>query len=241
MGAPEGRDLDYDELTELLAAYGIDLWPRRVARSEDEAVAAGDELGWDVVLKATAERLRHRPDLAHVRRHIHDADEMREIWRELQAAMDSPDSADFIVQRTAGPGVGVVVSGKEDPLFGPVVSFGLSGLATELLGDRSYRIPPMHAGDVTAMIREIKAAPLLFGYRGGRPVDTGAVEDLLLRVAEMKDDLPQLREVELGLVIAGVQGTCVLTARGRVEPTADARADWFARRLSVQAGDTQPG
>ncbi len=241
MSAPEGRELEQGEVAEVLAAYGIDLWPHRLARTKEEAVAAGEELGWDVVLKATAERVRHRPDLAHVRRHIHDAGEMAEVWRELQDAMDSPGTAGFVVQRTAPTGVAVVVSGKEDPLFGPVVSFGLSGLATQLLGDRSYRIPPMHAGDVTAMVREIKAAPLLFGYRGGRPVDTGAIEDLLLRVAEMKDDLPQLRELELPLVIAGQAGTCVLTARGRVEPTANARADWFARRLSVQAGDTTPG
>ncbi len=241
MSAPQGRALDHDELTEVLAAYGIDLWPRLLARTEDEAVAAGEELGWDVVLKATAERLRHRPDLAHVRRDIDDADEMREAWRDVQAELDSPGSADFIVQRSAGPGVAVVVSGKEDPLFGPVVSFGLSGLATELLGDWSYRIPPMHAGDVTAMVREIKAAPLLFGYRGGRAVDTGAIEDLLLRVAAMKDDLPQLRELELPLVIAGTEGVSVLTATGRVAPTANARSDWFARRLSVQAGDTMPG
>jgi acyl-CoA synthetase (NDP forming) len=238
---PEGRDLSFEEMRELLEAYGMDLWRRVEVNTEDEAVEAGAQLGWDVVLKATAEHLRQRPDLAHVWRNIDTEEEMRDAWRTMRSIIDEPDKAGFIVQRVAAPGVPVAIGGMEDPLFGPVVSFGISGAATELLGDRSYRIPPMHSGEAAEMVREIKAAPLLFGYRGGRPVDTGAVEDLLLRIAEMKDDLPQLRELELALVIAGVKGTCVLTARGRVEPTADARSDWFARRLSVQAGDTQPG
>ena len=94
----------------------------------------------------------------------------------------------------------------EDPLFGPVVSFGVSGPATELLGDRSYRIPPMHGGDASDMVREIQAAPLLFGYRGSEQVDVAAVEDLLLRVAQLKNDLPQVRSLELNLVLVGAAG-----------------------------------
>ena len=85
----------------------------------------------------------------------------------------------------------------EDPLFGPVVSFGVSGPATELMGDRAYRIPPMHSGDASDMVREIRSAPLLFGYRGSEKVDVDAVEHLLLRVAQLKNDLPQVRSLEL--------------------------------------------
>jgi acyl-CoA synthetase (NDP forming) len=126
----------------------------------------------------------------------------------------------------------------EDPLFGPVVSFGVSGPATELLGDRAYRIPPMHSGDASDMVREIRAAPLLFGYRGSEKVDVDAVEHLLLRVAQLKNDLPQVRSLELTLVLAGAHGVTVLNARGAVEPAADARSDWFVRRMSSQPGDT---
>jgi acyl-CoA synthetase (NDP forming) len=127
----------------------------------------------------------------------------------------------------------------EDPLFGPVISFGVSGAATELLGDRSYRIPPMHSGEAAAMVREVKAAPLLFGYRGSEHVDVEAIEHLLLRLAQLKNDLPQLSAIELTLVLAGAHGATVLSAGGRVDPVADARSDWFVRRLSSQAGDTQ--
>ncbi len=108
----------------------------------------------------------------------------------------------------------------------------------ELLGDRSFRIPPMHAGEAADMVREIKAAPLLFGYRGSEQVDVQAVERLLLRVAQLKNDLPQVRSIDLNLVLAGAHGATVLNALGRVEPVTDARADWYTRRLDTQAGDT---
>src|SRR5919112_1947532 len=233
-----GRDLTFDELHLLLGFYGIDLWERRSVATEEEAVAAAERLGYDVVLKATAEHLRQRPDLAHVWRNIDTEEEMRDAWRTMRALIDHPDSAGFVVQRGAGAGVPVSVGGMEDPLFGPVVSFGIAGFATELLGDRAYRIPPMHSGDARAMVREIRAAPLLFGYRGSETVDVDAIEHLLLRVAQLKNDLPQVRSLELTLVLAGVHGTTVLNARGRVEPVADARSDWFVRRLSTPAGDT---
>ncbi|HET7355240.1 MAG TPA: GNAT family N-acetyltransferase [Nocardioidaceae bacterium] len=235
---PDGRTLTHQELRELLAAYGVELWQRLETNSLEEAVAAGKQLGWDVVLKATAEHLRDRPDLAHVWRNIDNEDEMRDAWDTMHQIIDDPASAGFVVQKVAAPGVPVGIGAMEDPLFGPVVSFGVSGAATELLGDKSYRIPPMHSGEAASMVREVKAAPLLFGYRGSEQVDVEAIEHLLLRLAQLKNDLPQLSSVELNLVLAGAHGATVLSATGRVAPVADPRSDWFVRRLSSQAGDT---
>ncbi|HET9827501.1 MAG TPA: GNAT family N-acetyltransferase [Nocardioidaceae bacterium] len=236
--SPEGRDLTFEELRTLLGAYGIDLWERFEVSSEDEAVAAVERLGHDVVLKATAEHLRDRPDMAHVWRNIATAEEMRGAWQTMNAAIEGAQPAGFIVQKVAPAGVPVTVAGMEDPLFGPVVSFGVSGPATELMGDRSYRIPPMHSGDASDMVREIRSAPLLFGYRGSDQVDVEAVEHLLLRLAQLKNDLPQVRSLDLNLVLVGPRGATVLNAVGRVEAASDARSDWFTRRLSTQAGDT---
>ncbi|HSV40973.1 MAG TPA: GNAT family N-acetyltransferase [Nocardioidaceae bacterium] len=236
--APEGRELTDEELAEVLAAYGIQLWARAQVNTEEEALEAGERFGWGVVLKATAEHLRQRPDLAHVWRNIDTAEEMSDAWHTMRALIESPDDAGFMVQRSAASGVPVTLRGVEDPLFGPVVSFGISGAATELLGDRSFRIPPLHAGDAASMVREVKAAPLLFGYRGSELVAIEPIEDLLLRLAQLKNDLPQVRELELSLVLAGATQATVLTAQARVEPGIDARSDWFVRRLNVQAGDT---
>jgi acyl-CoA synthetase (NDP forming)/RimJ/RimL family protein N-acetyltransferase len=238
---PDGRELTFAELRDLLDAYGISMWERHEVATEQEAVDAAEKLGYDVVLKATAEHLRQRPDLAHVWRNIDTEAEMRDAWRTMQELIDHPETAGFIVQKVAEPGVPVSIAGMEDPLFGPVVSFGVSGAATELLGDRSYRIPPMHSGEAAEMVREIKAAPLLFGYRGSEKVDVDAVEWLLLRIAQLKNDLPQVRAVDLNLVLAGADGATVLNAVGRVEPVSDARSDWFTRRMSAVTGDTLHG
>ena len=86
-------------------------------------------------------------------------------------------------------------------------------------------------------MRGIKAAPLLFGYRGSEPVDVPAIEDLIRRVSQLKIDLPQLSQVDLQLVHAAADGTSVLRATGRVEPVADPRSDWFVRRLTAPADD----
>jgi acyl-CoA synthetase (NDP forming)/GNAT superfamily N-acetyltransferase len=236
-----GRRLTDDELERLLAAYGVVLWPRVAVSSVKAAVAAGEQLGWNVVLKATAERLRQRPDLAHVQREIQDAEHMREAWRRMRVSVGAPRAAGFVVQRNAPPGVPVGVRGLEDPLFGPLVSFGMSGFVSDLLGDRVLRIPPLDRRDAAEMVSEIKAAPLLTGYRGSAPVDVDAVETLLLKVAQLKNDLPEVRSLDLPLVLVSGEGAHVLSAEATVEPAANARTGWFERRLSDPVTDTSPG
>ncbi|MEV7428939.1 GNAT family N-acetyltransferase [Nocardioides sp. NPDC092400] len=237
---PEGVELSQETLAELLAAYGVELWPVHRVASLEEARAAGESLGWDVVLKATADHLRERPDLAHVWRNIDDPEEMTDAWDSLSSVIGDPAGAGFVVQKVAQPGVPVSIRSIEDPLFGPVVSFGISGPITDLLTDRSYRIPPLSERDAAAMVREIKAAPMLFGYRGSEVVDVAEVERLILRVSQLQNDLPQVRSLELSLVLAGAHGASVLTAAGRVEPVTDPRSDWFVRRLPSLPGDTLP-
>ncbi|WP_243640396.1 bifunctional GNAT family N-acetyltransferase/acetate--CoA ligase family protein [Nocardioides jejuensis] len=236
--APRGRVLEYAEAHDVLAAYGMELWPSLPADTVEDAIAAASDLGWDVVLKATADRFRQRPDLVHSWRHIRDAGEMRQAWALLRGRVEHPDEAAFVVQPTAPQGVPVSITAEEDPLFGPVVSFGIAGPVSELLGDRSWRIPPLSVHDARAMTREIKGSPMLFGYRGSDIVDVDAVEELLLRVARLKNDLPQIHHISLPLVLASSSGASVLSASIRVQPVTDARADWFARRLNPLPGDT---
>ncbi len=238
--SPEGRDLTFAECAALLGCYGIELWDRIPVTDADQAVAAAEELGWDVVLKVTAEALRQRPDMAHVWRNISDAEEMRHAFTQLRQMAASPEAAAFVVQRTAPPGVPLRLEGLEDPLFGPTVAFSISGAVTELVGDKAYRIPPLSALDAEEMVRGIKAAPLLFGHRGSEPVDTAAVEELIRRFAQLKNDLQQVCALELDLVHATPEGVRVLSATARVEPVADPRSDWFVRRLTTPAGDTPP-
>jgi hypothetical protein len=165
---------------------------------------------------------------------------MRDAWQTLCAVVGEPENAGFVVQKNAPPGVPIAIRSIEDPLFGPVVSFGISGPLIELLADKSYRIPPLGERDAAAMVREIKSSPMLFGYRGSEVVDVAEIERLIRRVAQLQNDLPQVSSLELSLVLAGGQAASVLTAAARVEPVADPRSDWFVRRMPTAPGDTIP-
>ncbi|WP_372734798.1 GNAT family N-acetyltransferase [Nocardioides sp.] len=237
---PDGALLEAEDLATLLGAYGIDLWPAHPVSTLKEAEVAGKDLGWDVVLKATAEPLRERPDLVHVQRSIGSVAEMKEAWGTLTRLVGKSSSAGYVVQKSAPPGVPIAVRSLEDPLFGPVVSFGISGPMTELLGDRSYRIPPLSDRDAMSMVREVRSSPMLFGYRGSDTVDVAAVEQLILRVSQLQHDLPQVASLDLSLVLAGVESLTVLSAAARVEPVTDPRSDWFVRKLPDHPGDTIP-
>ena len=230
-GRPGGGPLEGPALSELLASYGITLLEMVPVATVDDAVRAGERLGWTVVLKATAPHLRHRPDLADVWRNIDTPDEMRDAWATMCRTLTDPATAGCVVQPMAPPGVPVTVRAQEDALFGPVVSFGVSGVTTELLGDRSYRIPPLTDVDAAAMVREVKAAPLLLGYRGGAMADVRAVEDLLHRVSRLIDDLPEVADIELGPVLVGTEGLAVVNASAHVA-TPDPRSTWYTRRLA---------
>jgi acyl-CoA synthetase (NDP forming) len=235
---PGGRELTDRETAELLGAYGISLVPQFAVASLADAIAAGERLGWNVVLKATSVAVRGRPDLASVHRNIDTGAEMTEAWsdlRQLVAEIGLPDdnglsAARPVVQAMAPPGVALIISGREDAAFGPIISLGLDGIPSELLGDIVYRVPPLTTVDAAEMVRELKAAPTLFGRHGAPGVDTAGIEDLLHRVAQLSDAIPQLASVTLRPCVASVSSIAVLGARIFIAPTADQR-DPLARVL----------
>ena len=123
----------------------------------------------------------------------------------------------------AAPGVATVVEIVDDPSFGALVSFGLGGVATDLLGDRAYRTLPLTDLDAAELVRAPRAWPLLDGYRGSEPVDVAALEDLLLRVARLADDLPEVLRLRLEPVIVGPARTRGTAAGRWSSPAAPAR------------------
>lgn len=210
----ERRRLDPATTQALLARYGIEILPAVPVRDADEAVAAADTTGWPVALKVSDAVLRHRMDLGGVRLDLADSDALREAMTQMRARAERVlgHPVTFEVQAMAPPGVACVVRGSEDDLYGPVVAFGLGGDATELLGDVSYRIPPLTARDVSEMVRSVRAAPRLLGHRGLPPVDVAALEDVLARVSMLTDDLPEVAEVLLNPVIVGEEGVQIASA-----------------------------
>lgn len=194
----------------LLAHYGIDVLPTLPAPDEESAVRAAATLGYPVALKATAEHLRHRPDLGSVRLDLTGEPGLRRAYRELDTLLGGAAKARLVVQPLAPRGVDTVIGATVDPAVGAILSFGLAGAPAELLGDVAHRLVPATDQDAAALIREVRAAPLLFGWRGAEPVDTAALEELLLRVSRLVDDLPEVASVDLEPVVVAPHGLAVL-------------------------------
>src|SRR5680860_732677 len=119
------------------------------------------------------------------------------------------EETSFVVQHVAPEGASCVLRTMEDGLFGPLISFALAGDASDLLGDVAHRIPPLTDVDVGQLIRSVRAAPRLTGYRGAPPLDVTALEDIVARLSCLADDLPQVAELELNPVIVAESGVAI--------------------------------
>lgn len=227
---PRGATLAQDDARELLGRYGIDVRDALSAPDPDEAVAAARALGYPVALKTTAPHLRHRADLGGVRLDLADEEQLRRAYAELTDAFGKPTELRPVVQAMAPRGVDTVVRAVIDPAAGAVLSFSLAGAASELLGDTGHRLVPVTDRDAGALVRSIRTAPLLFGWRGSAPVDTPALEELLQRVSRLVDDHPEVVAVSLEPVVVAQHGLSVLGASVRLAPP-PARSDLGPRAL----------
>ncbi|MBZ6226835.1 bifunctional acetate--CoA ligase family protein/GNAT family N-acetyltransferase [Streptomyces olivaceus] len=226
----QGLTLGMRETCELLGRYGIRVHRALPAPVPDDAVSAARAIGYPVALKATAPHLRHRADLGGVRLDLADEEQLRRAYDELTELFGKPAELRPVVQGMAPRGVDTVVRAVIDPAAGAVLSFGLAGAATQLLGDVSHRLIPVTDRDATSLIRSVRTAPLLFGWRGSAPVDAAALEELLLRVSRLVDDHPEVVAVTLEPVVVAPHGLSVLGASVRLAPP-PARDDLGPRTL----------
>jgi acyl-CoA synthetase (NDP forming)/GNAT superfamily N-acetyltransferase len=226
----QGLTLGTDETCDLLGHYGVQVHRALPAPTPDAAAEAARTLGYPVALKATAPHLRHRADLGGVRLDLAGEDQLRQAYAELTEQFGAPEELRPVVQRMAPRGVDVVVRAVIDPAAGAVLSFGLAGAASQLLGDTAHRLIPVTDREATSLVRSIRTAPLLFGWRGSAPADTRALEELLLRVSRLVDDHPEVVAVTLEPVVVASHGLSVLGASVRLAPP-PARDDLGPRTL----------
>ncbi len=219
--------LDDEQTDALLRAVGIHVAPFRRAHSAQEAADAAAELDGPVVMKTVVRSWRHRSDLAGVRTGLTDAEAVRTAYQQLTHLSGSSEVA---VQAQVPPGLPVVVELRDDPSFGSLVSFGLAGVVTELLGDRAYCATPLSTMDAHTLVRAPRAAPLLDGYRGSRPMDLAALEDLLLRIGQLADHVPELRSLALDPILVAERGAYPTSMRAVLGPPPGPR-DAGPRRL----------
>ncbi|WP_104179443.1 GNAT family N-acetyltransferase [Arthrobacter sp. B0490] len=201
-----------DECASLMGAYGIRLLPSARFSSADEAVEQAGRLGWPVALKTMEEHLRHRLDLGGVRLNIDDAESLRRNITRMEKVLAPFGHFGMEVQSMAPPGQACSIRAIEDPLMGPVVSFGLAGDSVNLLDDWAHAVPPLSTGDIADLVRAPRASRKLFGYQGLPPADVAAIEDLVARVALLKDNHPEIALLDFNPVLVASSGLTVLSA-----------------------------
>jgi acetyl coenzyme A synthetase (ADP forming)-like protein len=193
----------------LLEAYGVPVVPERLAGSADEAAVAAGELGFPVVVK-TAVAGAHKTERGGVVLDLQDEDQVRAAAEWLGCPL--------VVQAYVGGGAELLAGVVQDPVFGPLVAFGPGGVLAELIGSASFRLAPLADIDAEELVLEGKAGRLVRGFRGAPAADHAALIDLLHRLSDLAEDLPEVAELDLNPVVALPDGCIAVDARVRVRP-----------------------
>ncbi len=200
---------------DLLAAYGIPLVPERLATKAKEAVAAAHELGFPVVVKTAAAGV-HKTEGGGVALDLAGDDDVRAAAERIGGPL--------LVQPMIGGGVELLAGVVQDPVFGPLVAFGPGGVFAELIGGAEFRIAPLTDIDAEELVKGGKASRLVRGFRGAPPADANALVDLVQRLSQLTQDVPELSELDLNPVLALPDGCVAVDARVRLRTRAEGRS-----------------
>jgi acetyl coenzyme A synthetase (ADP forming)-like protein len=214
--------LPTEETRRVLQAVRLPVGPGGVARTADEAAALARRLGFPVAVKLASHHLVHKTEIGAVRLHLHDEAAVREAFTAIEDRLTAEQALyameGVLVQPMVSGGTEVLVGVTHDPLFGPLVAFGLGGIHVEILGDVCFRVTPLTDRDAFEMVSGIRGSRLFLGYRGHPAADVPALEATLLRVSRLVEEVPEIDEVDLNPVFAlpPGQGCRIVDARIRV-------------------------
>jgi acetate---CoA ligase (ADP-forming) len=223
-GAKPGdpRWMNPEQIQELFRAYGIPTNAARPATNRGEAASVAKSVGFPVALKVRSPGVVHKTDVSGVRLDLRSEEEAARAFDEIRLALARANpGAKFegvSIERMIRGGIETIVGMTRDPLFGPVVLFGLGGVTVELLHDVALRVAPLTDRDAEEMVREIRGYPILDGYRGAPKANLVSVLDLLHRVSLLTTEQEEIVELDLNpVVVFAEERPCVaLDARVRV-------------------------
>ncbi len=198
------------EAREILLAYGFDVPTTELAGTAEQAVEIAARLGYPVVLKVASPEILHKTDVGGVRVGLEGPSEVRDafdlITYRAQRFLPEARLWGCTVQKMIAPGLEMLLGMNRDPQFGPLVTCALGGVFVETLKDAAFRLAPFSRQDAEAMLTELKAAALLSGVRGRRPVDREALVEALLRVGRLVVDFPEIEELDINPFVVYEQG-----------------------------------
>ncbi len=211
------------ESKQVLAAYGIPTVATRIAPEEDAAVAAAEAIGYPVVVKLYSKTITHKTEVGGVRLNLHDERAVREAYRAIQASVQARAGREHFQGVTVQPmvhreGYELIIGSNLDPQFGPVVLFGAGGQLVEVFQDRALALPPLNTTLAKRMMEQTRIFRALQGVRGRRPVDLGALAELLVRFSNLVIEQRAIREIDINPLLASSEGLTALDARLILHP-----------------------
>ncbi|MBN1774816.1 MAG: acetate--CoA ligase family protein [Deltaproteobacteria bacterium] len=215
----ERRDPYLHEAVELLECYGIPVVGGRHVRTVDEAAAAATALGWPVAIKVVSRSISHKSDFGGVQLNLRSEAGLRQAWSDMHErigrAFPEAEIEGALVQPMVTGGREMIVGGRRDPAFGPVVLVGLGGVFVEILREAALRVFPFDRDEARRAIDELRGAAILRGARGSQPADLEALVDVMLRLGRCLDEFPEIREVDVNplRVFPAGEGCRALDAR----------------------------
>jgi acetate---CoA ligase (ADP-forming) len=207
------RFLPPEEAFALLASCGIPHPPFAVVVTRGEALDAARRIGYPVALKTADPAVLHKTEAGGVKLNIGDE-------RALEEALERMPAGSWLVQKMMPPGREMIVGGKQDREFGPLVLFGLGGILTEVLRDVALRVAPLTLEEAGSLIEETRGAALLKGFRGEAPSDVAALRELVAAVSRLLADHPEIRTLDMNPVVVYGQGEgcCAVDVKIQASP-----------------------
>jgi len=197
--------------------YGIPVTRFKVAGTPEEAVKFAEEIGYPVVLKIVSPDIIHKFDVGGVVLNLNSYNEVENAYEHIlkNVKRHKPDAkiVGMLVQEMAPESTEVIVGATKDPQFGPALMFGLGGIFVEVLKDVTFRIAPINESDAREMITEVKAYPILRGYRGQPPADIDAIVNILLNTSKLVMDHQEIKELDLNPIMVYEKGAKTVDAR----------------------------
>jgi acetyl-CoA synthetase (ADP-forming) len=214
----EGRKFLLEtEAKTICVEYGIPVTRFELAGSAEEAVKFANRIGFPTVLKIVSQDIIHKSDIGGVIIDLKNADDVRHGYSQILQNVKKNNSkariAGVLVQEMAPSSTEVIVGATKDPQFGPAIMFGLGGVFVEVLKDVTFRIAPITEDDAREMISEVKAYPLLKGYRNTPPADIDTIVKILLNTSRLVTDHMEIKELDLNPVIVYEKGAKTVDAR----------------------------
>jgi len=197
--------------------YGIPVTAFRLAKTEEEALKFADDIGYPVVLKIVSPDILHKSDVGGVIINLKNHEEVKDAHRKILSNVKKhkadAEIVGILVQEMAPKSTEVIIGATKDSQFGPALMFGLGGVFVEILEDVTFRIAPITEQDAREMITEVKAYPLLKGYRGQPPADIDTIISILLNTSNLVMDHQEIKELDLNPIMVYEKGAKTVDAR----------------------------